>query len=283
MSLGLYTEEGDTYLVEILNRNGNNVRIKRLMTAEGVMTNDWDPEDVFGTQIVSDIPLRDISPKVLYHFASPNVQYRIKASSFVTHGRPLVSACSHGLGSGIYGLYITNINNINNLKSRPEQIVYRIECQNPFIIQDAAHLGSIVTTSMSTTRYVQNIIDSFQGQQVTFVNILNRIRANPIDNLALLWYIVFLRSPHPIGVDKRFFEYILSNYVWEYFTDTGLRDTTNNDIIHELPINHVMRAMGYDGLIGDDRETNSWGRGCVSFNYSLVPVLEGFGTRQCLG
>lgn len=77
MSFGLYTE--DTYLVNILNRNGNNVRIKRLMTADGVLTNDLDPEEVFGTQIVSDIPLHDISPKSLYHFSSPNVQYKIKA------------------------------------------------------------------------------------------------------------------------------------------------------------------------------------------------------------
>lgn len=44
MSIGLYTEEGDTYLVQILYRNGNNVQIKRLMTADGNLTNDWDPE-----------------------------------------------------------------------------------------------------------------------------------------------------------------------------------------------------------------------------------------------
>lgn len=111
---------------------------------------------------------------------------------------------------------------INRLKLRPEQLVYRIECQNPFIIQDAAHLGSIVTTSMSTTRYVQTIINGLQGQIIKFVDVINAIRANPIDNLALLWHVVFLRSNNQIGIDKQLFEYILSNYVWDYFTDTGL-------------------------------------------------------------
>lgn len=281
--IGLYSEEGDTYLVQIINRQGDNIEIKRLMTADGTLTNYWDPETIFSTQLVSDIPLRDISPKSLYHFASPNVQYKIKASSFVTHGKPLVSACSHGLGSGIYGLYISDEADVYKNKSSSEQIVYSITCQNPFIIQDATHLDSLVTTSMSTTRYVQNIIESLQQKNSTLLDIINIVRSNSVDNLSLLWYIVFLRSINPIGNDKQLLEHILSNYIWEYFTDTSLRDSTTGDIIHELPINYIMRALGYDGIIGNDRKTNSWSRGCVSFNYSFAHILEGFGSRQCLG
>lgn len=36
------TEEENTYLINILNSNGNIVLIKRLMIDDGILTGDWD-------------------------------------------------------------------------------------------------------------------------------------------------------------------------------------------------------------------------------------------------
>lgn len=285
--LGLFTDEGDTYLVKIIRRGTNFVEIKRLMTADGYLTDDFDPEEVDPKTIVSDKPLKNIYPKIIYHFASDRIGYKLKASSFVTHGTPLVSACSHGLGSGIYGLFFTNENLILPLKSNIDQIVYKISYKKPFIIQDSYHLNSLITTSMSTNRYIDHMINKLNNiDTISYIIILNNIRSNPIDNLIVLWYIVFLRSKHPIALveeNKHLLEMILANYIWDYFTDQQLRDTINGSIIHELPINSIMRIFGYDGIIGNDNETNSWSRGCVAYNYSDAQVLEGYGTRRCIG
>lgn len=278
MNLGLYSEEGDTYLVEIFRRYNSRAVIRKLMTADGTLTDLFEPEDVPANMLVSDRPLRNISPKTLYHFSSPRVGYKLKAASFVTHGRPLVSTCSHGLGSGIYGLYITTQDELVKLRDNPEQIIYRITLNNPLIIQDTQHLHSLISASMATNRYVDDLIARL-NPATTYRDIMTTVRQDNINNLTLLWEIVFARSPPSIKLDQNWLTLIISNYVFEYFNDTTLRDTQSNMIIHELPINHIMRAFEYDGLLGDDKETNSWGRGNVSFDYSSAEVLEGHGSR----
>lgn len=279
--LGLYSAEGDTYVVEILQRQNSKILIRKLTMSDGTPTDLFEPEEVSANMLVSDRPLRDISPKTLYHFSSPTVNYKIKAASFVTHGKPLTATCSHGLGSGIYGLYISNIGELLQLRSSPEQIIYRITLNDPLIIQDKEHLNSLISASMSTNRYIDSLIDSFKSPP-TYQDILITVQQDDIDHIVLLWQIVFSRSLKPTTLDRNLLNLIISNYIYEYFTDTSLRDTISNIIIHELPINHIMRILEYDGIIGDDKETNSWGRGNVSFDYSSAEILEGHGSRQCL-
>lgn len=284
---GLYAEEGDTYIVEILSRLGSKVKIRRLTTAEGVLTDDFEPEEVSRSKIVSDRPLRVISPKVIFHFASPKINYEIKAASFVTHEKPLVSTCSHGLGSGIYGLHIKTQAQLTELKSTPDQPVYIIKCETPFFIQDSDHLNSLISASMATNRYIDNLINQlknkFAGKTAFFNDFLGAVNNDNTDKLLILWSIVYSRSMLGNSLNTVLLNNLLANYLWEYFTDSSLRDSIKDDIIHELPINHIMRFLGYDSMIGDDRETNSWGRGCISFNYAQAQILEGYGSRQCIG
>lgn len=286
MSHGLYSDEGDTYIVEVHMRYDDTVQIRRLTTAEGEPTNDFESEEVSASKLVSDRPLRDITPKTLYHFASPKIGYQLKAASFVTHGKPLVATCSHGLGSGIYGLHVKDEARLESLRNSPQQTVYKITCETPFIIQDAEHLNSLVSASMATNRYVDALLErlyqQFEGQIITYNTLINIVRGDLIDNIVNLWLIVMARSASANVLNRNLVNHIIGNYVWEYLTDTKLHDTISGAIIHELPINHIMRFLRYDGLIGDDRETNSWGRGCVSFNYSAATVLEGHGSRRCL-
>lgn len=279
---GLYTEEGDTYLVQVLNRKGNLTEIKRLTDSNGNLTTDFDPEKIFTKQLVSDLPLKDIKPKTIYHFASPKVNYQMKASSFVTYGKPLSSACSHGLGSGIYGLYLNEPRQIDAFSSSPEQIVYGIDLRNPLVIQDSYHLNSLISASNNTSRYVTQIINAARGMEITYENILNLIRQRSLDNISLLWVIVFLRSTNIISDNKEWLRNVLANYVLDYFNDDRIKDSFTGEVIHELPINYIMRSLSYDGIIGDDKEINSWRRGCVCYNYSTATILEGSASRQCL-
>jgi len=284
MSRGLFTDEGDTYLVQILERSPTYVKIKRLMYPDGTFTDKFDEEIVSPHTIVSDRPLRDISPKYIYHFASEKVGYKPKAASFVTVGESLTKACSHGLGSGIYGLYFQDTRNIERYKLNVDQTIYPIELQNPFIIQDADHLNNLITTSMSTNRYIDKFLTVHSEKQLSYGDIITLIRSDPIDNLLILWLIVFARSRTPNPFNKLQLEILLSNYIWYYLTDSSLHDSINGKVIHELPINYIMRILGYNGLLGDDKETNSWSRGNVSYKYFVESIiLEGSGARQCIG
>lgn len=54
----------------------------------------------------------------------------------------------------------------------------------------------------------------------------------------------------------------------DYFSDIKLLDSQNSEILHEMPINYIMRIFGYDSLLADDPFNNSWGRCCIYFRYS---------------
>jgi len=101
------------------------------MKHDGVLTEEFENDYVPLKNIVSAIQLKDINPKIIYNFSSDKIKYKLKAASFV-------SSCSHGL-------YILDHNQIYNLMLNINQIVYKIECKNPFIIQDSANLNSLIT------------------------------------------------------------------------------------------------------------------------------------------
>lgn len=280
MRLGLYAKEGDTYLVELLEPRGHSVLIRCLATAEGYYTDEYEPEVVSDQlKLVSYRPLRGLKSSSLWHFSSPKLHYQLKATGFVSHGKSLVSACSHGLGSGIYGLYIEDYEIVKKTRHNERQVVYLIECRHPFIIQDPEHLNSLTAASMATNRYVDDTIRDLDEEMVDYSEILDCMQSDNITHLALLWWIVFARFTRPIGNDSTWLKLILTQYIWEYRTANKLRDTISNMCIHELPINYIMRSLGYDGLLGDDRLTNSWSRGCISYNYEVATVREGTQTR----
>ena len=62
----------------------------------------------------------------------------------------------------------------------------------------------------------------------------------------------------------------------EYFTNYELVDKRSNASLIALPINYIMKEMGYTGLIADDLFNNGWDRGCVSYLFDKSdPLTEG--------
>jgi hypothetical protein len=261
MNIGLYSSEGDTFLINIIKIKGKKALIEQLTDFQGNITKN-DFRIIDKTNIVSLLPLRTISPNYFIHFTSNG---KIKASEFVTEGTTLAGTTSHGFGSGIYGLHFKHENVIERFKSSVNQVVYKITCSNPFMIQDESHSGSITVASMATNTFLDKITAADQ------------IKTQNIDNVVNLWNIVFFRSDDYVLITSEVLKTILYNY---FVKDSLLKDTRTGQKVKELPINSIFRYYNYDGLLGDDAETNAWSKGCISYDYDFMDVvIEGRGGR----
>jgi len=99
------------------------------------------------------------------------------------------------------------------------------------------------------------------------------IQEEDIKNLLNLWNIVFCRGGKQIELE--WFHETLSLYLYKYINLTELTDPLSGKIIQELPINLIMRSLGYDGILASDFHNNKWNRGCVSFNYEQASIIQG--------
>lgn len=249
--------------------------------ADGQMLSVPNPITVTADKIVSDRAYHDIQPKHFYHFSiltlSDQIQYPIRANSFVIKknlNSPLQSTSRSALGSGIYGKYIDDVNEIDSLITQSGQLVYKIDSSYSYIIQDKEHGESITIASLNTNRYMDRIIQSLRGDRfVTFESALNRIQTNESSTIFTLWNIVFYRTNDTIT--KLWLDYILADYAFRYINDDSLVDTINNNIIQELPINDIMKHLGYEGLLASDPYNNGWDRGCISYNYLDAAIIQG--------
>lgn len=261
--------------------------------ADGDTILNPNPITVSGDRVVSDRPFSGIQPRQMYHFAplvfSSGIEYPIQARGFVIKNnliRPLESTSRSALGSGIYGRYIEDPNIIPSLVTDPNQSVYLIDCPNAYPIQDKEHGESLTVASLNTNRYMDRIIQTLRGLQDLSINIENSsdqtngyntaltlIRMNENPTLLRLWNIVFYRTEDQIN--KQWLDDILAKYAAKYLTDNTLVDSVNGDNLQELPINDIMLALGYDGVIASDPYNNGWNRGCVNYNYSLAGVIQG--------
>lgn len=252
--------------------------------------------------IVSNRLIRDIEPKFIYNFTNSEYsednqirenlqknqnsqsnrnlqinQGKLTASQFVIKSnidKPLESTSRSALGSGIFGIYIPNETEVSLLISNPNQMVYKIDCSNCYIIQDPEHGDSITIASLHTNRYIDSIIDGLKSiKNVTHHDVSSIIKNNSIENLVTLWNIVLYRSN--IFINKEWLENILIDYIFRFFTDDTLIDTINNNKIQELIINNIFINLGYTGLLADDWYNNGWDRGCVSYDYSNASILRG--------
>jgi len=249
------------------------------------------PITVSADKIVSNRDFHDIDLKQIYHFApssSPalsltqingtiSMEYPVKAGSFVIKKNlinPLESTSRSALGSGIYGRYVQDINEIPTLLTEPNQSVYLIEIPNAYIIQDKEHGESITIASLNTNRYMDRIIQLLrESDNPTFEAAKLFIHINEHPSLLILWNIVFYRTQEMI--DQDWLENILAQYAVNYLKNNNLLDSLNGNFINELPINNIMRELGYDGLLASDPYNNGWDRGCVSYNYSQASIIQG--------
>ena len=251
--------------------------------ADGDITlnNGTNAITVSGDKIVSDRAYHDISPRQLYHFApltlSSSVQYPITARGFVLKSnliRPLEATSRSALGSGIYGLYVSDPSTISSLITDPNQLVYIVDCPKAYPLQDAEHGDSLTIASLNTNRYLDRILESLRGDEsVDFESVRELIQRNENLNLTTLWNIVLYRTEDAITASN--LGDVLARYVVDYLTRSDLIDSVNAEPIHELPINYILRSLGYDGIIASDMHNNGWNRGCVSYDYSAAEIIRG--------
>lgn len=248
-------------------------------------------------RIVSDRSFKPISPRHMYHFASvisldandsnpievqdPELDSvsslnTIQARSFVIKSNiidPLESTSRSALGSGIYGLYLPNSEDINKVQTTPDQSVYLIDSSNAYPLQDKEHGDSLTVASLNTNRYLDRIIESFRDEPIEFDSIHEQIKRNYVPTLFTLWNIVFHRTGDFISQEQ--LNNLLAVYVYDYFTTYTVLDSMTHEELHELPINSILRSLGYDGVIASDAHNNGWNRGCVSYNYNLAQTFQG--------
>lgn len=221
--------------------------------------------------VVSLRKYRTIKNRKFFHLSDEVIAttFANNESSYkLTNKNPLESASRTALGSGIYGINLSNISEAKAL-SIDNKLIYEIDLLEAFDIQDKEHGESITIASLLTNRYLDKIISN-----VDKTDIFDFIKNDNIENLVILWNIVFYRSKRYISYEK--LENILSNYLIEYFTNHELIDKRTNTSIIALPINYIMKEMGYTGLMADDLYNNGWDRGCVSYLFDKSdPLTEG--------
>jgi hypothetical protein len=249
--------------------------LKLITNTEGDRIKSQNVITVSADHIVSSRIFQDIEPKHLYHFVTDQTEYPITARSFTIKkniNRPLETTSRSALGSGIYGRYIKDLSELNILSSN--QSVYRIDCPNGYVLQDREHGESLTVASLQTNRYVDKILQALRPHpDATLETALELIKANRHSNLSTLWNIALYRTNDNITQD--WLEDVLAKYVIRYLSDNSLTDTLTGDSIQELPINIIMKELGYHGILATDSFNNGWDRGSISYNYNQATVLIG--------
>jgi len=243
--------------------------VSLLTDANGNRLNSTDK--ILSSNIVSFRKYRTIKNRKLYYLEDELVATIFANNELEINKNPLTDTSRSALGSGIYGLNLPNISEARALSINNEKI-YELDLLKALDIQDKEHGESITTASLLTNRYLDKIIDNVDVNDLN--NVSNIIQSDNIENLVILWNIVFYRNKRYIPYDK--FEKILSNYLTEFFANHELFDIRDNISLIALPINYIMKEMGYTGLIADDIYNNGWNRGCVSYLFDKSdPLTKG--------
>jgi hypothetical protein len=235
---------------------------------------------VLDNTIVSNRPIHDVQPHRFYQISNINDSLNFDnpvARDFVKKSiikQPLASTSRSGLGSGLYGIFVPDPNDIKFQVSDPRQKVYQIDCSNPYIVQDKEHGDSITTASLHTNSYLDRLIEGIRTTLTkSIADPSTLIQLNSVENLVNLWNIVLFRTGQ--SITKQWLETILEDYINIYLGDNTLFDTTSQEPIQELPINHIMQELGFDGLLAKDSYNNRWNRGCVCYTMPSSVILRG--------
>ena len=218
-------------------------------------------------RVVSNRSYITIEPKHFYHYTNDGIE----ATNFVFKSdstNPLISTSRTALGSGIFGTRTVNYNS--------GQKPYLIKLAHGYDVQDAEHGDAITMASITTNAYLDSILAILADESGSeLLDIVNTISSNNYDHLVILWNIVFYRTNDSITHEQ--LGELLAQYIYEYQQPgqvNTLFDSITDTAVAELPINSIMRSMGYDGLLAADPYNNGWDRGCVSYDYgSAVNIL----------
>lgn len=225
---------------------------------------------VTSDHVVSERAYASITPKSFYHYTTNG----ITAENFVIKSdqtNPLTSTSRTALGSGIFGTRTVDYDSpTSNTLRKP----YLISVPNAYDVQDTEHGDAITMASSMTNGYIDGILAMVTSQDnVSPLDVVNAVQSVDYTHLVTLWNIVFYRTRDMI-TNVQLGE-LLAPYVYNYLRGSSLFDTTTGDELAELPINSIMRSIGYDGLIATDPYNNGWDRGCVSYVYDNADHLVG--------
>lgn len=244
-----------THIAKIVSKNSQDYKV--------ILTTDFSGESlvdndqiitISSDNIVSNRPITQITPSRFYQISK-----NLIATGFATKGDTLESTSRIALGSGIQGIYMKD-ESLLPLFVRPDDLIFLIECKQSYSVQDAEHDDSITLASINTNRYLDRIIESIQDDQE---DILKLIKINESTNLLTLWNIALYRTGDSMTKDD--LDNILAKYLEQYLS--------SRDPLQELPINSVMKFLGYSCLITTN---NRLLRKCVSYSYEDdIPRMAG--------
>lgn len=259
--------DGNTQLARIVksfkSSKGQLFEISLLSDPSGNIINSVERIIILKKNIMNNESIKKIKNRKLYYIGTEAIATNFANKELTNNNQnPLDSTSRSGLGSGIYGTnFLPN-------EIAEGSLIYEINITNGYDIQDKAHGESITTASVITNRYLDKIIVMMREENNGSGNI---IEDDNIENLVVLWNIVFYRTKEYISYER--LEKILSNYLVYYFSRSELIDHRDGVQLIDLPINYIMREMGYNGLLADDLYNNGWDRGCVSYDYSKMDLF----------
>jgi hypothetical protein len=179
----------------------------------------------------------------------------ISATNYARRGHSLATTSRTALGSGIMGLY----------RNAGAAGRFRIDCPKSYFLQDKEHGDSVILASLHTNR----LIDRFLERLVPPT-------AKEVGAVVTLWNLALSRTGDQLTLTQ--FQEIVTQYLDDWKKQPTIFDSRTGEGLQELPINRVLRSLGYDGVVSVDEANNGWGKGCVAFT-----VPEGtpcYGGRQ---
>lgn len=249
-------------------------RVQLLTDSDGLYYAVPPVATLSSNNVLNNRHVMDITPKKFYQFSS-GYQYPLTASGFVETTnieKPLSATTRNGLGSGLYGIFV--VGEFQRYKSSPDQVVYQIWCDQAYPLQDGAHGDSITNASLQTNRYLERIMEIIRADNdSSYDGVYGLIQSNSISGLVMLWNLALFRTQNTIS--EQMLVEVLTEYVVQYFSAGTIFDSITSEELKEQPINSIMRALGYDGIIASDHENNGWDRGCVCYNYEEAHIIQG--------
>lgn len=244
-----------THIAKIVKKNKQDCQVILMTDSSGEWLVDNDKIIIIpNNNVVSDRIFSEITPSKFYQ-----ISHNLMATGFATKGKTLESTSRIALGSGIQGIYIKDESLLSRFAG-PGDSIFTIECDQSYSIQDSEHDDSVTLASINTNRYLDRIIENLQGNYEE--NIAKIIKINQSTNLLILWNIALYRTEDNITQDE--LDIILTEYLLQYLT--------SDDLLQELPINFVMKFLGYFCLI---TKNNRLLRKCVRYDYKGVPRMAG--------
>ena len=130
----------------------------------------------------------------------------------------------------------------------------------------ALHTGAILAKKHNATLYVLHMLelsDSLVNQS-----------ENQMKN-EMFFMFALAKKNFEYFLEKDYLEGIITEYILDFLLSNNLHDSISGKAIIELPINYIMKSLGYNGIIGDDSYTNGWNKGCIYYDFDEAGVLSG--------